>query len=134
MIKSRLGKRFCGRFFSVGDAGVEVLVEERFDSMIKDYNKKPEDLNDYKKQLKWRARNLGMKEMDLLVSAWTQTHLADCDREESLRFERQILNMETPDLFKLVFMPEGELREYQLPEDHFLFEIREFALTDWNKP
>ena len=125
-------KALTRRFSSVSDAGIEVLIEERFDKLYKDYAVKPENLEDYQKQLKWRAGNLGMLEMDLLVGKWAKKHLSEYDWEGTEKFERQVLRLETPDLYNLVMIEEKFLGDYELEDDHFVFTLREFAQTNWN--
>lgn len=132
-LKSSFRKTHIQKKFSNSTTGMDVLIEERFSKMLNNYNKKPENEEDYKKQLQWRARNLGMKEMDILIGTWTRENLKNCSLEEALQFERDILTIETPDLFKLIFMTQDEISKLDIPNNHYLFVIRNYAAGDWNK-
>lgn len=134
LTKSHATKSLSQNFSVHQDApGMEVIIEENFQKMIKDYDNKPESLEDYQKQLLWRSRNLGMLEMDLLIGKWCRQNIHTLDLEETQRLEREIFRVETPDLHRLMMMEPEEIAEYELPDDHFMFTIREFAKNpEWN--
>ena len=112
---------------SVAQANLERLSET--------YDRQPADLQDYRKQLGFRSRNLGMKELDLLVGKWAQSHLGALGRSELARFEQEVLYMETPDLFVALTSPRRDFDALGLPADHFLAAVRTFSeRADWNIP
>lgn len=76
---------------------------------------------------------MGMLEMDLLLGKWCRQNIHSLTFEQTQRLEREIFRVETPDLHKLMMMKPEEISEYELPQDHFIFALREFAKNpQWN--
>ena len=51
-------------------------------------------------QMLYRAKNLGVKELDLIVGSWATHFVQSLQKEELIAFNREILQQETPDLVK----------------------------------
>lgn len=101
--------------------------------MLRDYDTNPDNLQDYQKQLIWRSRNMGMLEMDLVLGKWCRQNIHKLNLEQTKRLEREIFRVETPDLHKLMMMNNQEIQEHDLPHDHFIFALRDFAKNpEWN--
>lgn len=74
-----------------------------------------------------------MLEMDLIINKWCRQHLHELNYDETLKFEKEVFGVETPDLHRLMLMDAEEIAEYELPDDHYIFTIREFAKSpEWN--
>lgn len=74
-----------------------------------------------RKQLLFRSKNLGMKELDLLVGRWATLNFPKMNYEELQQFNQEVLSKETPDLNKMLLTKDGE------PTERFLKLIREFG-------
>ena len=55
-----------------------------------------------RKQLAFRANNLGVRELDLVIGHWAHTYLPKFGHSELLRFHTEVLQHETPELLKKV--------------------------------
>lgn len=73
----------------------------------------------------YRAKNLGMKELDLIVGSWATNNIHTLNKEELLEFNKQVLQQETPELIR-------KLLGYDKidPSELFVQRIRQFALND----
>lgn len=58
-----------------------------------------EQLDNRRKQLRWRAKCRGWLELDVLMGTFAEKHLAEFDNEKLDVFE-EVLELENPDLFK----------------------------------
>jgi succinate dehydrogenase flavin-adding protein (antitoxin of CptAB toxin-antitoxin module) len=74
-----------------------------------------------RRQLAYRANNMGMKELDLLVGKFADLHLGQMGREQLLRFNLEVLAPETPEVYKMV-MGQAEC------QGEMVRRLREFAL------
>ena len=54
----------------------------------------------------WRAKNLGVKQLDLIVGSWATKNLKNFNYDQLKKFNDEILMQETPDLTKKLL---GEL-------------------------
>jgi succinate dehydrogenase flavin-adding protein (antitoxin of CptAB toxin-antitoxin module) len=63
--------------------------------------------NILRKQLLFRSKNLGMKELDLLVGRWATINLSNLDHETLEQFNTEVLSKETPNLNKILLSKEG---------------------------
>lgn len=70
----------------------------------------------------FRSKNLGMKELDLLVGNWAKLNVPKLNYEELHQFNAEVLSKETPDLNKTL------LGRGDQPHEHFLKLIKQFAL------
>lgn len=65
-----------------------------------------------------------MLELDIVVGSWAKQHIPSLNYEECLKFNKEILQMETPVLTKYII---GEL---PLPEENaYLKKLKEFAFV-----
>lgn len=73
----------------------------------------------------YRAKNLGMKELDLIVGSWATNNIHTLNKDELLEFNKQVLQQETPQLIR-------KLLGYDKidPSELFVQRIRQFALND----
>jgi succinate dehydrogenase flavin-adding protein (antitoxin of CptAB toxin-antitoxin module) len=87
------------------------------------------DISALRGQLLYRAKNLGIKELDLIIGSWATKYINTLTHEELLQFNDDVLMQETPDLQKKVLG-----YEKINPEETLLLKIREFALdTKYSK-
>ncbi len=132
---ARTVRRLVRRLASTAQTDQAGPAQANFDRLTAAYDRQPADVQDFRKQLAFRSRNLGMKELDLLVGKWAQTHLGALGREELQRFEQQVLSLETPDLYQLLTSPRSDFDALELPGSHFLQAVRSFSeRADWNIP
>merc|ERR1712086_85694 len=111
-------------------------INRNYDIMMKDFKREPEELLMYQKQLTWRAKNLGMKELDLACGVYAKRYMQTLPLEECRRFEREVLELETPVLYKLVLeiVDDNKLDEY-IDKDNFVRCIRDMLKEkDWAHP
>lgn len=64
------------------------------------------DLEVLRKQLLFRSKNLGVKELDLLVGNWAKKNLQSMNDLELKQFNEEVLMKETPDLTKMLLTKE----------------------------
>lgn len=84
-----------------------------------------QDLAALRGQMTYRARNLGMKELDLIVGSWAVRYVPELDKEQLLEFNKQVLQQETPELIR-------KLLGYQSIDssENWVQNIRNFAVND----
>lgn len=117
----------------LSDADLIDRIESNYKKMHDIYDRKPQDLEGYCKMLIFRSKNLGMKELDLLIGSWAVRNLKKLSREELQRYEYEIIQMETPDLHKILSSTAKEFAAEQFPPEHFLAQIRAFGESpNWN--
>merc|ERR1711879_683029 len=88
------------------------------------------------KAIDLESKNLGMKELDLACGVWAKRNMHTLPHEECQRFEREILDLETPVLYKLILeiVDENKLDEF-VGKDHFVHLIRDMLKEkDWAHP
>ncbi len=56
--------------------------------------------------IKYRSDNLGMLELDLVVSKYVTRHIDQWTDDQCSQFYSQVLSKETPDLYKLIISQE----------------------------
>lgn len=125
--------RFFCQSLEAKDAKLVANIEANYKKMHAIYDRRPQDIDTYRKMLVFRSKNLGMKELDLLIGTWAQTYLKNLDRKELERYEEEIIQMETPDLHKILSSSSKDFESENLPKEHFLSQIRAFGETPhWN--
>ena len=55
-----------------------------------------QDVNALRGQMLYRAKNLGVKELDLIVGSWAQNYIKEMNEKDLLLFNKQVLQQETP--------------------------------------
>lgn len=133
------GSRLARNFNSAGrrpdDETLASQIEKNYKELYKVYDQRPSCINTYKKQLIFRSRNLGMKELDLLVGTWAAKHVPDLSYSECTRFEEEVLHMETPDLSQILTEKVNDFDHWNFPKQHFLAKIKVFSDNpNWNSP
>lgn len=111
-------------------------INRNYDIMMRDFKVEPQELLMYQKQLTWRAKNLGMKELDLACGVYAKRYMQTLPREECKRFEREVLELETPVLWHLILeiVDESKLDKY-IDKDNFIHLIRDMLKEkDWAHP
>ncbi|CAM6005790.1 unnamed protein product [Sphagnum balticum] len=68
------------------------------------------DAEALKGQLLYRSKNLGVKELDLIIGSWATHNLKTLSQDQLLEYHQEVLQQETPDLWKKVlgYEPIGE--------------------------
>jgi succinate dehydrogenase flavin-adding protein (antitoxin of CptAB toxin-antitoxin module) len=107
-----------------------VAFERGMTDLMGNYNQEPTEDANLRKRLLFRSRNLGMKELDLLVYKWANEHLQHMNRAQMIEFDEQVLKNETPDLYKSLV----EVAEHNLHDPReYIQSIRKFSQRpDWN--
>ena len=59
-----------------------------------------QDVDALRGQMLWRSKNLGVKELDLIVGSWAVNFLKNLNKDQLLEYNQQVINQETPDLTK----------------------------------
>lgn len=59
-----------------------------------------QDLAALRGQMLYRAKNLGMKQLDLIVGSWATHNVNKLNKEQLLNFNKEVLQQETPDLIR----------------------------------
>ena len=111
-------------------------INRNYDIMMRDFKVEPQELLMYQKQLTWRAKNLGMKELDLACGVYAKRYMQTLPHEECKRFEREVLELETPVLWHLILeiVDESKLDKY-INNDNFIHSIRGMLKEkDWAHP
>lgn len=109
-------------------------IETNYKVMHETYDHRPSDLNEYRKMLVYRSKHLGMKELDMLIGIYAELHLENLDKKELDRFDEEIIQLETPDLHKLLSSTSEQFAKEELPKEHFLNQIREFGSSPAWRP
>lgn len=60
------------------------------------------DLSALRKQLIFRSGNLGMLELDLVVGSWAREKIPTMDRQECLDYNKEVLELETPNIYRKI--------------------------------
>ena len=131
----RLASRVVRRNFTAhqSEESLAVEIEKKYKMLYEQYDKKPSDVVSYRKQLVYRSKNLGMKELDILVGKWALANVDRLDKKELERFEEEVLYIETPDLYKCLTGSDSDFEEFKVPEKHFLRDIKNFSKEPhWN--
>lgn len=132
-VVGRLPLRLFSQTVESADAKLVASIEANYKTMHEIYDRRPQDLDTYRKMLVFRSKNLGMKELDLLIGTWAQRNLKTLERNELIRYEEEIIQMETPDLHKILSSAPIDFAAENLPKDHYLTKIRTFGETPhWN--
>lgn len=76
-------------------------------------------------QMLYRAKNLGVKELDLIVGSWAKNYVHTLNMEELNKFNSQVIQKETPDLLRKL-LGYDEIEE----DEDFVKRIREFAVDE----
>ena len=77
-----------------------------------------------------------MKELDLACGVYAKRYMQTLPHEECKRFEREIQDLETPVLYKLILeiVDDTKLDQY-IEKDHFVHAIRDMLREkDWAHP
>jgi succinate dehydrogenase flavin-adding protein (antitoxin of CptAB toxin-antitoxin module) len=108
-------------------------IENNYKKLYQAYDHKPKDIQTFRKQLIFRSKNLGMKELDLLIGKWAESNVQSLKEDELLRFESEVLHLETPDLYKMLTGTRRDFDELDYPKNHYLTLIKDFSeRPDWN--
>ena len=76
-------------------------------------------------QMLYRAKNLGVKELDLIVGSWAVNHVKKMSKEDLIAFNDEVLQQETPDLVKKL------LGEVEIDKsERVVQQIRNYALDE----
>lgn len=78
---------------------------------MNDVTHKVDDLERWRKRLIYRSGHRGMKEMDLLMGKFAQTHVATFDTDQLKEYEA-VLDINDPDLLNL-YLGKTEANESQ---------------------
>ena len=76
------------------------------------------------KQIRFRANNLGMKQLDILVGRWANINTPKMTHEELIDFNDSVLTAETPDLYKALLDHKAPM-----PTDKYLKAIKLWGLS-----
>jgi antitoxin CptB len=68
------------------------------------------ELGALRRQLVFRSKHLGVRELDLLVGTWADRNVHNLSETELYAFNTQVLKHETPDLLKKV-LGQAEIHE-----------------------
>lgn len=134
-IVSTLFKRNA-RLFCNSDPFLKKHIDINYDKLMDTFKTEPKELVMYQKQCVWRAKNLGMKELDLACGVWAGRYMHTMSREECNRFEKDILELETPVLYKLILevVDDAKLEQW-VDDDHYIYAIRKMLKEkDWVHP
>lgn len=71
----------------------------------------------------FRSKNLGVRELDLIVGTWAQHHIPKLSSQELHQFNSEVLKHETPELLKKIL---GQLSIQS--DENMIRSIRTFAL------
>lgn len=131
----RLARMFSTAGKRIDDETLAAQIDRNYKELYRVYDNRPTCINTYKKQLIFRSRNLGMKELDLLVGTWAAKHVPDLSYSECIRFEEEVLHMETPDLSQFLTEKVNDFEQWNFPKQHFLAKIKVFSDNpNWNSP
>jgi succinate dehydrogenase flavin-adding protein (antitoxin of CptAB toxin-antitoxin module) len=61
-----------------------------------------ESVPSLQRQLIYRCSNLGMLELDLIIGSWARKRIPTLDHSELLKFNEEILSLETPEIYARV--------------------------------
>ncbi len=78
------------------------LKEIKENAHFSNYNQYPTNIQSFRNQLVFRSSNLGMLELDYLIGNWSKKYMKTLDYMQLIQYDREILSMETPDLFKIL--------------------------------
>ena len=78
------------------------IYPPHYNQMKRDFNVLETNLEALRKQLIFRSNNMGMKELDVVVGAWADLHVPSLSHEECQQFYAQVIEQETPDIWKCV--------------------------------
>merc|ERR1719152_333592 len=101
-------------------------MNENYDVLLRGWRSRPEDLKLYQQQCVWRSSNLGMKELDLAFGMWSKKNMHNLSREECEKYEREILQSESPELWKWILEDPKESGADKQPQDHYIHVVRKF--------
>jgi succinate dehydrogenase flavin-adding protein (antitoxin of CptAB toxin-antitoxin module) len=60
------------------------------------------ETNALRGQLLFRAKNLGMRELDLIVGSWAKLNFPQFSHQKLMAFNDEVMNHETPELLKKI--------------------------------
>ncbi|KRX03356.1 Flavinator of succinate dehydrogenase [Pseudocohnilembus persalinus] len=98
-----------------------------YDAKVKSHTME-QDIDALRRQIYFRANNMGMKELDLIVGTWIKKNVNNMNMEELQQFHREILEYETPLLTKIILGQEefSDNTKYQSI-------LRDWAFNEKNK-
>ena len=78
-----------------------------------------------RKQLIYKSKNMGMKELDIILGNWAADNLPLFSEENCLNYYEEVLQMETPDVLRLLTVKNltNEENEF-LQQTTFLLKIK----------
>lgn len=98
-------------------------LSRNFTVTLNNYSVVEPDLTALRGQMIFRSKNLGVRELDLIVGAWGRHNFPQYSYEQLLQFNNQVLHHETPELLKKIL---GQLPID--PSETVISDIRQFAL------
>lgn len=99
-----------------------LLLRVRF-GVFSTYAPLEQDISALRGQLIFRSKNLGMRELDLIVGSWALRTLPSYTYQQLLTYNKEVLNHETPELLKKIL---GQLPIAQ--NEQLINDIRAYAV------
>lgn len=62
------------------------------------FSSKPEDINAYRRQIKYRCGYIGTKELEIVLSDWLDMNAPNMTYEQLEQFDKEVLDIENPQL------------------------------------
>jgi succinate dehydrogenase flavin-adding protein (antitoxin of CptAB toxin-antitoxin module) len=59
-----------------------------------------QDVDALRGQMLYRSKNLGVKELDLIVGSWALNFLKTLNYDQLVQYNKEVIQQETPDLTK----------------------------------
>ena len=84
------------RYFSSGFEDDE--VPEIFREHRHTVSSKPTDLDAFKRQVYYRCRHIGTKELEIVIGDWLQLNMQGLQYKDMEEFDENVLNIENPQL------------------------------------
>jgi succinate dehydrogenase flavin-adding protein (antitoxin of CptAB toxin-antitoxin module) len=77
-------------------------VGRQFSVTLENYSVIETDIAALKGQMMFRSKNLGVRELDLIVGTWAKYNIPNYSHQQLLQFNQEVLHHETPDLLKKI--------------------------------
>lgn len=76
----------------------EDVVPEIFRQHRHKYSQKPAEIDGYKRQIMYRSKHIGTKELEIILSDWLTLNMDKMTYGDLEQFDSDILDMENPQL------------------------------------
>ena len=83
---------------TIHDSEEGVNVPEVFRENRERFSSKPEDINAYRRQIKYRCGYIGTKELEIVLSDWLDMNAPNMTYAELEQFDKEVLDIENPQL------------------------------------